>query len=505
MCLRTGWWSLWHSIRSFISSRLRFSRNVSHQQGHKIKLYSQSLELRAIRTISAASSTVTEGTLAVNDVSRAAAYTFSAVDETFFHYPPCKAAYERIRSISKKRGKIVSYNDLLEDPALDEEFRDVLREAKRISARTEDAAKELVTGLDKYRKTRELFFMAKNVLEKLKETKVDVDLLLDEVTNAVTKTRSRENVGEIILSVGKDATGLDLIDEALSTEDDVMLKTGFKDFDEINGGLPAEGVLLLAATTSGGKSAVRMNLMKNMYLLNKVSCLTVSLEMNAKKETRRLLSSLTGIQYWKYTKQKLDAAERKASRRAWKKFHTHGVENECNYALICPTRGLTITSLLMLVKPYGYKVIAIDYISLLEGLSDDRQWQVLSEITRECKVFSAENHCLVILLAQLDSDDDRVRYSKGITENVDSALIWNYSKQEQRDLGILPVKQLKARDGQLFPFDLVERFDIMTVFNPGDKMPEKGPQAGPSTESVSPNEDDPLGEQPIDYGDAAVD
>lgn len=346
--------------------------------------------------------------------------------------------------------------------------------------------------------------MAKNVLDKLKETKVDVDGLLDEVTNSVARTRSRENVGEMILSVGKDATGLDLIDEAMSTEDDVLLKTGFKDFDEINGGLPAEGVLLLAATTSGGKSAVRMNLLKNMYLLNKVSCLTVSLEMNAKKETRRLLSSLTGIPYWKYTKQKLDVADRKASRRAWKKFHNHGVENDCSYALVCPTRGLTITSLLMLVKPYGYKVIAIDYISLLEGLSDDRQWQVLSEITRECKVFSAENHCLVVLLAQLDSDDDRVRYSKGITENVDSAWIWNYSKPEQRELGILPAKQLKARDGQLFPFDLIERFDIMSVFNPGDKMPEKVAQAV-SSGTTTPEVDDPLGEQPIEYGDAAVD
>lgn len=429
---------------------------------------------------------------------------FSAVDESFFHYPPCKAAYERIKSISKKRGKIVSYADLLEDPSLDEEFRDVLREAKRISAKTEEAAKELVTGLDKYRKTRELFFMAKNVLDKLKETKVDVDGLLDEVTNAVAKTRSRENIGEIILSVGKDATGLDLIDEALSTEDDVMLKSGITELDERNGGLPSEGVLLLAATTSGGKSAVRMNLMKNLYLLNNISCLTVSLEMNAKKETRRLLSSLTGIQYWKFTKKKLDAGERKESRRAWKRFHNHGVEHDCNYALICPTRGLTITSLLMLVKPYGYKVIAIDYISLLEGLSDDRQWQVLSEITRECKVFSAENHCLVVLLAQLDSDDDRVRYSKGITENVDNAIIWNYSKPEQRELGILPTKQLKARDGELFPIDLVERFDIMTVFNPGDKMPEKVAQSVSSSSTAAPEVDDPLGEQPIDYGDTGV-
>lgn len=423
----------------------------------------------------------------------------STLDDSFFYYEPCKAAYKRILTISKKRGRIISYDDLLEDPSLDEEFRDVLRENKTRSAKTSDAARELIDGLDKYRKTRSMFFMAKEILDKLKEPKVDVDALLDDVTNSITTTRSKENVGDLVQSVGKDANALGLIDEALSTEDDILLKTGFKEFDERNGGLPAEGVLLLAATTSGGKSTLRMNLLRNIYKLNKVSCLTVSLEMNAKKETRRLMSSLTNIPYWKFVKQKLSDAERKETRREWRRFHKFGVDNECRYAVLCPTRGLSITSLLMLVKPYGYKVIAIDYISLLEGLSDDNQWRVLSEITRECKVFSAENKCLVVLLAQLDSEDDRVRYSKGITENVDSAWVWNYSKPEQRELKVLPVKQLKARDQELFPFDLKENFGFMQVLN----MDDDG-GVDDSKPSGTENDDDPLGEKHINYGDSGV-
>lgn len=425
----------------------------------------------------------------------------ATLDESFFYYEPCKAAYNRILTISKKRGRIISYNDLLEDPSLDEEFRDVLRENKPRPAKTADDAKELIDGLDKYRKTRSMFFMAKEVLEKLKEPKVDVDVLLDDVTNAITKTRSKENVGDLVQSIGKDANALGLIDEALSTEDDILVKTGFKEFDTKNGGLPAEGVLLLAATTSGGKSAMRMNLLRNIYKLNSLSCLTVSLEMNAKKETRRLMSSLTGIPYWKFVKQVLTADERKQTRREWKRFHKFGVENDCRYAVLCPTRGLTITSLLMLVKPYGYNVIAIDYISLLDGLSDDNQWRVLSEITRECKIFSAENKCLVVLLAQLDSEDDRVRYSKGITENVDNAWVWNYSKPEQRELKVLPIKQLKARDQELFSFDLKENFGFMQVLNPED---DGGVDTSGGSAGTQDSDEDPLGEKSLNYADTGV-
>ncbi len=370
--------------------------------------------------------------------------------------------------MAQKRSMILSYDDLVEDPAIDEEFRDILREGRRKPVRDMESAQILFGTLDKYKKSRALYFMAKSVIEALKEPKIDLESLTEGVTDTLTKIISRENTADQIRVIGKDANSLELFEEALDTEDESLYKTGYTEFDDKNGGLPSEGVFLMAATTSGGKSALRMNLMKNMYLLNAIDVATVSLEMNAKKETRRLLSNLTGIEYWKFVRKSLSGEERRQAKLEWRKLHKFGVKNDCKYSLLCPTRGLSIHQLLTLMKPYKYKAIAIDYISLLDDGGQKDQWKLLADITRECKVFSGETGCLVVLLAQLDSDDDRVRYSKGILENADNAWIWNYSKQEQRDLHILPIKQLKARDQELFPFDLRENFGSMQVLNLDD-------------------------------------
>ena len=417
-----------------------------------MKLFSTTLEQIAIRSI-------------CSSEEKVAALLLSSLDTSFFHYEPCKAAFERIRSVAKKRSVILEYTELLEDPALGEDFRDILREGDVRRCRSTVKAKRLISSLDKYRKARQLYEMAKNVIETLKKESVDVEALMDEVADVLTVARSREDIAELIHTLGKDGNALDLADEAMSVEDEVLLKTGYKEVDDKNGGVPSEGVMLLAATTSGGKSTLLMNLLMNMYKINKVSVANVSLEMNKNKLTRRMLSRMTRIPYWKYVKKALTKEERAASRKAWRRFHNYGEKYDCKHSLICPTHSVSITSLLTTLRPYGYRVIGIDYISLLEGVDDKDQWRILSSITREAKIFSAENKCLVILLAQLDADDERIRYSKGILEHVDAAWTWNYYKPEVKETKTLPIKQVKARDAMLYPFELREDFETMSVLN----------------------------------------
>lgn len=430
-----------------------------------MKLFSQNLELLAIASISTKNSSTRGEDLLVSNSSKVSSFIFANVNDLHFHYEPCKAAHSRLVSIARHKSRILTYDDLIEDPALEEEFRDVLAEHRRRPVRSLEQARTLVEGLDKYRKARSLYFMAKNVIDTLKGSKIDIDTLLDKVTADLTKTRVQLHE-DPLHTIGHEATALDLVDEALSVEDENLLKTGFKEFDTRNGGLPSEGVLILSATTSGGKSAVRMNLLRNIFFLNKVSVATVSLEMNARKETRRLLSSLTGIEYWKFVRKSLSAEEREQAKLEWRKMHRFGKKHKCRYSLFCPTRGVSIQQLLTLMKPYGFQVLAIDYISLLEGVSTKDQWRVLGDVARECKIFSSETGCLVVLLAQLDANDDHIRYSGALAENADNVWAWNYSKREQRDLKIIPIKQFKARDQDLFDFELKEEFETMNVSNP---------------------------------------
>lgn len=446
-----------------------------------MKLYSQVLETIAIRTICSARQPEIQASL------------LGRLDESYFHYEPCKAAFNRVQSVAKRRSMILGWTDLVEDPALNEEYRDILRESDGTICKTVKRAYSLLGSLDKYRKTRSLYYMAKDIIEELKKPSVEVDDVLNSVTDRLTSTRSGEDLEQVVFTVGKNGNATDLVDKALSDEDEVLFKTGFKEIDEKNGGVPSEGVLILAATTSGGKSTMLMNMLMNMYRINKVSVANISLEMNEKKNTRRMLSRLTQIPYWKFVKKRLSAEEKELCRKAWNKFHRYGEKYGCQFGLITPVHSVTMTQVLTLAKPYGYKVLGLDYLSLLEGVDQDNQPRMLSAITRQAKIFSAENHCLVIILCQLDSEDDRIRYSKGILEHADAAWTWNYFKPEVRETKTLPIKQLKARDQELFPFELQEMFETMTVENMDAGSSEQGasdtPKGKKGADDLNLNED----------------
>ena len=415
-----------------------------------MKLFSVKAEAKAIRSIT----TSNEGL---------AALLLSSVDKSFFHYEPTLSAFKRISSVAKRTGEVMKFEELLEDPALNEEYRDVIRETTVSYCKSEKNTHSLIALLDKYRKARALYAMAKATLTALKSPEVDVDNLLDVVAVQLVGARSGDPLAQQMRILGKDSNADDLIDEALDSAVDIMYKTGFEYFDEKAGGLIADGLMLMAGTTSGGKSAILLNLLTNIYKLNRVNVCNVSLEMSDKKQTRRLLSRITKIPFEKFAKQKLNKEERKAARKAFKRLNIYGKKNGCRYAMLNPTHSVTINQLLMLVKPFGFQVIGIDYASLLDVSGEKDQWKALGEIARQCKIFGTANKCLVILLCQLDSEDDHIRYSKALLEHADIAWVWNYSKPEQRESKVIPINQKKARDGELFPFDLAEEFEIMTV------------------------------------------
>jgi len=445
-----------------------------------MKLFSQALEIRAIKTIAVStnhsSDIVTD--LKTDSKHYISSLVMSSVDDTYFQYPPCKAAYKRLKTIAVKKSKIIDFEDLVEDPALEEEFRDILKSGKAKRAKSKADAEHLIEQLNYYRKCRVIYNIVKTSTDKLKEDKIDVDSVLNDISAGILTARSKDITDAEVINFGKDDSAKGLFDQIFEDDSKALIKTNFKDFDDNAGGLPSDGVFLLAGTTSGGKSVLRMNLCKNFYLHSNLDTLTVSLEMNAKKESRRLLSALTGIDFKKFARGQITESEMKLAKQHWQEFRKHGIKNKCRYSIFCPTKGVSIQKLFTLIQPYGFKVIAIDYVSLLDGLDQDNQWRVLSEIVRQAKIFSQENNCLVIILVQLDLEDGKIRYSRGMVEHADVVWKWDYSKPEQRELHIIPMNVTKMRDGELVNFDLKEEFYVMRISditedNPKDKFGSK--------------------------------
>lgn len=415
-------------------------------------LYSQSAELRAIVTLT---------TNKIPEHVRSA--WLGQLSKEFFHFEACARAFQRIERLARKRFRIISFKSLIEDPSLDEDMRDILSTVREKPAIKKSQRRETFETLDKYRKIRILYNSAKNTLEQMEEAEVDIDDLLQTNATAIAKANTKGAEEEFFLNFGTHDTSEGVITDILNGKVVPRIPTGIRSYDERSGGWPASGVVIIAATTSGGKSTVAMNICKNMYLLNNLSVLRITLEMQELQETQRLFSHLTGIPLKRFTQNKLTVADKALIKRKHKAFVEHGKKHGITYTTNSPRGGMTMDDALRAAKPFGHKILCIDYIGLLDGTDGDDQWKALNAAARVAKNYTRETGSLVILLAQLDDVTEKLRYARGIKEHADVMWQWNYTKPEQRESRLIPVVISKDRDAELYTFDLAERFDIMTV------------------------------------------
>lgn len=424
-------------------------------------LYSQTAELRAIVTLTSPK---------IPEPVRSA--WLGQLSKEFFHFEVCARAFDRIERLARKRFRIISFKSLIEDPSLDEDMRDILANVSERPALKKSQRKETFETLDKYRKIRILYNAAKSTLESMEEAEVEVDDILQSNAIALAKANAKGADEEFFLNFGAHDSSEGILQDILNGKIIPRIPTGIKEYDERSGGWPTSGVIIIAATTSGGKSTVAMNVCKNMYLLNNLSVLRITLEMQELQETQRLFSHLTGIPLRRFTQNKLTVADKALVKRKWVEFKAHGKKHGLDYSTHSPKGGMTIDDALRAAKPFGHKVLCIDYIGLLDGTDGEDQWRALNAAARVAKNYARETSSLVILLAQLDDTTDKLRYAKGIKEHADVMWQWNYTKPEQRESRIIPVVVSKDRDAELYTFDLGERFDTMTVTSGGSTPPE---------------------------------
>lgn len=420
-------------------------------------LFSQRAEMAMIRTITSDK---------IPEKYRAA--FLGKVDQTFFHTPAAKKAFKRISKLAGTKQVIPTWDDIVDDPSFDADVREVLDSTDVLPVQNKKKVKSLIGRLDKYRQLRELYDMVKAGISYFDQKEaLDPEELANDFSDRLTHARKNHSVDQKIWTFGVGSNAKEIVQTALHKPSERMYKTGFIEYDEKNGGLPTTGVMLLAGTTSGGKSVLANNLLSNLTLNNKgIHGVKVTLEMTAEQETNRILSMITGIPFWKYKQRRLSKDEKRQTEKMAAAYNKRLKENKSKFSFVSPEGSMTVDDVLNMLKPYGYNIIVLDYISLLEGVDDDNQWRMLSSIARKMKVYGTENKTLCIILCQLDGSTSQLRYSKGIKEHADVMWAWNYTDPEQRALKILPVKVEKARDGELFPLDLLDEFEIMRVSNP---------------------------------------
>lgn len=417
-----------------------------------------SLEVRAIMTVTSTSI----------DPKRRISF-LGRLKKEHFSNEVTRKAFRRLGKIVESRSEIMDWDDLIDDPNLSLEFREYLIEAEEKPARSTAGFDRIFTNLEKLRKRRCLIAIGSKIAKDLEgsedEDDFDEDSYLRLTADALNQaTGGASDTEKIYTFGGKKSNALALAKRTVNAPAEKLYKTGYNLYDTKNGGLPTSGVVLLAGSTSGGKSVLANNLGSNLACLNNIHVLKATLEMTAEQEMNRMLSMISGTPMWKIKQGKMNDREKKAVLKAAKAYDKQ-FKKGGHYSFTSPERGMTIEDMLWMMTPYGAQVGIIDYVGLLEGVDDDNQWRKLSAIVRQCKVHAQRTGMLFIILVQLDDTSGKIRYSGGMREHADVVWKWNYSDPEVRETHVLPVEVIKARDGELFDMPLSEQFHVMRILD----------------------------------------
>jgi len=405
------------------------------------------------------------------------------LDETHFHYGPTQEAFTRIRSIVKGSGRIPNYQEICSDPALEEDSRKALHSNDQKRIKSDKDLSSLFRGLDKYRKLRGLYFTSEDILKTLKSSKIDVEDVLDTASHNLSNVRSRTELQKDIFHLGRQNNTASLIKKMLDGSPPEVIPTGFETFDRVNGGFFPGSLVVIASTSGGGKSTLGNQMLINMSLLG-YDTVIVPLEMTEEEMMARIAAERSGIDITKILRKQLTYNEKRVVKKSMKRFIMQLKKADSRYSIFAPEEDMAGEDVLMMLQPYGYHVEIIDYINLLKGVSDEDSWRQLSNVARFCKNHARITKKVIILIAQLN-DEGRVKYSRGVMEHANNCLIWSYT-DENRESGIIDIRQPKARNQIPFSFQLHHDFSKMQIrdLRPGEEVKLKTKQGDKRREDL---------------------
>ena len=376
---------------------------------------------------------------------------------------PYKKAVRRLLAYHSKKGRILSWRELTKDASLSTMILNRLRskEIKRKNLVANDASLKLpknydeaITYIDKlitYSKHKNLVEMYNSLGDMLSKedlTSEDANGIISFTNTEIEKVNLLEPQRTKIESLSKQ-NPIKLWKRLLKSFKTFHVPTGFSVFDNQSMGIPKDSYWLIYATTGGGKSSVVLQTALNIQKLGGRACL-VSREMSFEQNALRIVANITNTPKDEITKH--PELYRNKILKAFKNQFL-GKEVALFDVYTPDEESLTLKQLLPKLKEYYYDAIFVDSINLMTPLHAD-SWQNLDYAGRYAKVWATNNKTVVALTAQVDKEKEEVRYGKALVEHAANAWKWSITEEELLEIGILDIKQTKARNQRPFPFKL---------------------------------------------------
>ncbi|MBI5466600.1 MAG: replicative DNA helicase [Candidatus Kerfeldbacteria bacterium] len=178
------------------------------------------------------------------------------------------------------------------------------------------------------------------------------------------------------------------------------IPTGFTQLDSMLGGLQKSDLIVLAARPSIGKTALALDIARNVGVKTKQPVGIFSLEMSKEQLVDRLLSSQADVELWKMRTGRL-----KDDEDFQRIGHAMGMLAEAPI-FIDDSASANIMEIRTKARRLQSEhkqlgLIVVDYLQLMESRSSENRTQEISEITRGLKSIARELNVPVLALSQL--------------------------------------------------------------------------------------------------------
>lgn len=185
------------------------------------------------------------------------------------------------------------------------------------------------------------------------------------------------------------------------------ISTGFDRLDRIISGINPGDLVVIAAQTGRGKSALALNIARHVGIKNKLTTVYLNTEMSEEQVSDRLCAMLTGIDYYNIRVGALDATQQDKVLSAYEKI------GEGRLYITDAFYDLDLSKTLSIARKFkvqqDLKLLILDYIGRLDIGWDKRypnEYQVLEQAAKKMKGLAQQLKIGVIMLAQLNEEEE---------------------------------------------------------------------------------------------------
>lgn len=366
-----------------------------------------------------------------------------------------------LKYTNKLNSAIPTDTIIMEDLALKNEAKLFLQ----LTDKTYTSKREIdiaLLKLENYRKVRTLHSVMEEATLKIRNERdpLYITAIIEQMNSTLSRTQEVENLNIVHTHDKKTADGL--VQAIINPVYDTKILTGLTEFDARSGGFNLTDLVLIAGPTGGGKSIMALQIATTMaYNYGKKVCY-ISLEMDQKLIYERILANYANIDHDMIHKNILNDRQKIKIQKVSNALQQQLVNNKGVFDIWCPTGEYTPERLIDYFRVQHFDVIFIDYIGLLP-LTQNKENNAfaLSEAVRAFKVAANELNSVIVVVAQYDQEQKKLKFSKAMKDHANIMWQWELDEDPDKRPEEVPILQIKARSSQTYTFKLRPSFRYM--------------------------------------------